>query len=178
MNRKIFASLVFAASLILSGNCFAEFQGENNPAALENLNKNRANFISCGAENISYQIDKTSLNVLKYEPPEYIISVNLVIKSSNGQTGTNALELAKSITRQYRYDYGERRMYVKRTDDSGATYWIFIDPKIVGTLEGYKNDWDMDMAAGEIAFYLAYNMSFFDKPVSKLAGDVINAKKR
>lgn len=173
MNRKFLATLVFASSLLMSGNCFAEFSGENDPALLASLNQNRANYINCGAENISYQIDKTSLNVLKYEPPEYIISISMIIQSSNGLSGTDALALAKSRTRQFRYNYNDRRIYVKRTDNSGAAYWIFIDPKVVGTLEGYKNDWDTDMAAGEIAFYLAYGMSFFDKPVSKLASDYI-----
>lgn len=173
MNRKFLATLFFASSLLVSGNCFAEFSGESDPVLIANLNQNRANYINCGAENISYSVDKTSLNVLKYEPPEYIISINLVIQSSNGLSGTDAMMLAKTQTRQFRYNYNERRMYVKRTDDSGAAYWIFIDPKVVGTPEGYKNDWDTDMAAGEIAFYLAYNMSFFDKPVSKLASDYI-----
>ena len=173
MNRKFLATLVFASSLLISGNCFAEFHGESDPALIANMNQNRANYINCGAENISWQIDKTSLNVMKYEPPEYIISINLVMQSSNGLSGTDAITLAKSVTRQFRYNYNDRRIYVKRTDDSGAAYWIFIDPKVIGTPEGYKNDWNTDMAAGEIAFYLAYGMSFFDKPVSKLAGDYI-----
>ncbi|MBO4401484.1 MAG: hypothetical protein J5809_06520 [Selenomonadaceae bacterium] len=173
MNRKFLATLVLASSLLISENCFAEFSGENNPALIANMTQNRANYINCGAENISWQIDKTSLNVMKYEPPEYIIAVNLICTSSNGLSGTNAMTLAKSQTRQYRYNYNDRRIYVKRTDDSGAAYWIFIDPKVIGTPDGYKNDWDTDMAAGEIAFYLAYGMSFFDKPVSKLASDYI-----
>lgn len=173
MNRKILATLVFATNLLFTGNCFAEFNGESDPTLIAAMNQNRANYISCGAENISWQIDKTSLNVLKYEPPEYIIAVNLICTSSNGLSGTNAITLAKSQTRQFRYNYNDRRIYVKRSDDSGAVYWIFIDPKVIGTPEGYKNDWDTDMAAGEIAFYLAYGMSFFDKPVSKLAGDYI-----
>lgn len=170
---KILTALMFAAIFLLPEKISAGPSGDNDPAALADLRNKPAGYVACGTENTSYQIDRTSLNVLKYAPPEYIIAVNLVCYSSNGLKGDGALEMARTLQRQYRYNYNERRMYVKRSVDSGAAYWTFIDPKIVGTLEGYKNDWDIDMAAGEIAFYLAYGMSFFDKPVSKLAQDFI-----
>lgn len=170
-NKKIFATIIFAAGLIFSGNCFAESED-----LLNEFKQKRADYINCGAENISYNVDKNSLNVLKYAPPEYIISVNLIYYSSNGLKGENLKEFARTLNRQYRYDYNERRMYVKRSDDSGAAYWIFVDPKMIDKLEGYKNDWDMDMAAGEIAFYLAYGMSFFDTPVSEQAKQIIKTR--
>ncbi len=172
-SKKFLATIIFAAGLIFSGNCFAEVAGDN---LLNDFKQKRADYINCGMENISYSVDKNSLNVLKYAPPEYIISVNLIYYSSNGLKGNTLKEFAKSMSRQYRYDYAERRMYVKRSDDSGAAYWIFVDPKMADKLEGYKNDWDMDMAAGEIAFYLAYGMSFFEKPVSEAAKQVIMSR--
>lgn len=169
--EKFLAALVIASGVLVS-NCLA---AENNAAVLADLKQKRADYVDCGAESVSYYVDKNSLNVLKYAPPEYIIAVNLVYHSTYVAAGTNQ-EAARSVATQFKYDYDDRRIYVKRSDDHGASYWIFVDPKLVGTLDGAQKGWDRDMAAGEIAFFLAYGMSFFEKPVSEPAKKLINSR--
>ena len=172
--RKFLSALMVAASFLLAGTCAAA--DENNPALVEDLKQNPANYIVCGGASTSggtYYVDKNSLNVLKYAPPDYIIAVNLVYREKIGET---APETARYVSTQFSYDFDDKRIYVKRMDRNGAAYWIFIDPRKVGKNDGDKNGWSKDMAASEIAFYLAYNMSFFDKPVSELAQKYITSR--
>ena len=167
--------LFFALIMFVSANCSAGPYGENNPAVLEDLHTNPSNYIICGGAStgITYYIYKNSIHVDQYAPPNYIISLKICFYANNGMRGENLHEVARYINMRYKYNYSERKIYVERFDKQKNSYWDYIDPKIINTFEGYKKGWDTDMAAAEIAFYLSYNMSFYDKPVSKSAESYI-----
>ena len=169
MLKKLF--FILALMICMSTICMAGPLGENNPVALADFHQNRSNYIHCGGQStgITYHVYKNSIHVDKYAPPNYVISLKLCFYASNGMLGENFRDLARYIDTRFSYNYSERKIYVERFDEKGNPYWAYIDPKIINTFEGYKKNWDKDMAAAEIAFYLSYNMSFFDKPVSKYA---------
>ncbi len=161
--EKILAAMVFALFLT-AGNCLA-----NDPAQLSNeMHANPYNFIRYGAQGMDsvFYIDKSSLAVVKYEPPRYeIIIRNIVVGSATDEFLS------------YSYDYKSRRMYVKLADrHSGAKSWIYIDPKNIKGRSIYQQNWESYLAAGEIVFYMAYNMNFFDKPVTDAFKNYLNGQ--
>lgn len=101
-------------------------------------------------------VDKTSINVHVYNPPEYIISVRAITHYNGGSKENIEYETVY----RYRYDYDSRKMYKEDKDDNGVVSWKLIDP---AASKSYHDDnW---VALGEIMFYLAYNMSFYDSPI-------------
>mgnify|MGYP000925608130 CR=1 FL=1 len=110
------------------------------------LNGNR-DFILCdGHMGTAWYVDRTSLTVQKYEPPQYIIAVNVITANSavgderdfyNGGSGT-----IRDV----------RQMYV---EGNVANDWRLLPPT------GSWAETGISMPAGEIAFYLAYHMKFY-----------------
>ncbi len=172
---KFLVAFVFSL-IFMARNCFAF--GESDPIALQDLNNNPSNYVVCGGASIGvvFYVYKNSIDVQNYSPPNYQIAFKMLNYSSNGMKGEYFRERAYYMDKKYKYDYNERKIYIERQDENGNLYWQFIDPKIIGTFEGYKQGWDKDMAAGEIAFYIIYGRSFFDSPVSKSAEAYINGK--
>lgn len=172
-----FLVVLLIAVLLMIGNCFAF--GENDPVALKDLNNNPSSYIVCGGASIGivFYVYKNSIEVQKYYPPNYEITLKMLHYSSNGMKGESFRERAYYIDKKYKYDYDERKIYIENRNENGSLYWQFIDPKIIGTFEGYKQGWDKDMAAGEIAFYITYGRSFFDIPISKSAQAYISESK-
>ncbi len=108
------------------------------------------NFILCdGHMGTAWYVDRSSLVVEKYEPPQYIISVNVCTVNQEDQGNT-----AISNVRTYRYFYNWdlRQMYVDR---DGNSNWWYLDPRGSWAATGVSTP------AGEIAFALAYNKRFY-----------------
>lgn len=142
---------------------------------LAEMRSNPKNFIRYGGQSIglTFFLAKNSVNVVKYNPPQYIIAVRKITH----HTGANSESIEGDEIVRYSYDYNSRKMYVEFVNrNNGNREWVYIDPKIIGTFEGYKQSWDSYMSAGEIAFYLAYNMSFFNEPVTNIFKDYLQGK--
>lgn len=96
----------------------------------------------------TFYIDKSSLVVQKYEPPQYIIAIN-VVSVLDGHT-----DIDRVWTQRFFYNYDLRKMYADR---DGNSNWYYLNPN--GS-EAEKGGWTMP--AGEKAFEAAYNMPFDD----------------
>ena len=108
------------------------------------------NYILCdGHMGVAWYVDRSSLNVQKYAPPQYIIAVN-VVTIPDADKGSTAISQVKT----YRFFYNSDlvRMYLDRNlnDD-----WSYIDPN------GSWAQTGIIMPTGEIAFALAYNYKFY-----------------
>ena len=108
------------------------------------------NYILCdGHMGVAWYVDRSSLNVQKYAPPQYIIAVN-VVTVPDADKGSTAISQVKT----YRFFYNSDlvRMYLDRNlnDD-----WSYIDPN------GSWAQTGIIMPTGEIAFALAYNYKFY-----------------
>ncbi|MBE5060755.1 hypothetical protein INF25_08160 [Megamonas funiformis] len=63
-------------------------------------------------------------------------------------------------------------MYLGRQNVDGILSWEYIDPQEVNL----NSTLNSVVTGGELAFYLAYNMSFYDKPVTFLTKKYINER--
>lgn len=108
------------------------------------------NFVLCdGHMGTAWYVDKSSLTVQKYEPPQYIIAVN-VVRVDQADEGNTAIVDVK--TDRFFYNYDSRKMYFDR---NGNSTWVYLDP------QGSWAETGIRMPAGEIAFALAYNLKFY-----------------
>ena len=99
-----------------------------------------------------WYIDRSSLYVEKYEPPQYIIVTNVctVPRASYGETTiTNVFPM------RFFYNWKENKMYVDKK--FGTSDWMYLQP--LGP--AYINR--LNMPAGEMAFYLAYHKKFYGR---------------
>lgn len=110
----------------------------------KHLNGNSNYIFVDGHMGIGWYLDKSSLVVQKYEPPCYTIAVN-VLRTENGEIlGVN--------TYRFFYNYDDTAMY---WDTTGHDGWKKLAPL------GSWSETGIRMPAGEMAFYLAYNMKFY-----------------
>ena len=150
--------MMFMICLSVTSTSFAIEKVANSDAILTDMYANPGKYIRYGGAStgLSFFIDKSSINVHKYNPPEYIIAAQVI-------THFNAVlreGIIKATTYRYRYDYVARRMYREVADGNGAVQWQLVDPS---ASKSYHDDnW---VALGEIMFCLAYNMSFYDRPI-------------
>lgn len=141
--RKILMAFVVICVTMLSSVAFAY-----NPYPTH-LGGN-SNYILCdGKMGVAWYVDRSSLNVQKYAPPQYIIAVNVVEVPDADQVAT-----AISKVKTYRFFYNSNlvQMYV---DYNLNDNWKYLDPK------GSWAETGIAMPAGEIAFALAYNYKFY-----------------
>ncbi|SDZ76511.1 hypothetical protein SAMN05660648_00442 [Selenomonas ruminantium] len=121
------------------------------------LNGDR-NLILCdGHMGVAWYVDRTTLNVEKYAPPQYIISVNIVTATSAYGNEQDFYSGGKGKITEVRrarffYNWDLREMYV---DSTGKDGWRFLPPL------GSWAETGVSMPAGETAFYLAYKMKFY-----------------
>ena len=149
MFKKIFA--LFTGLVVL---CISVIANANYPTY---LNGDR-NLILCdGHMGVAWYVDRNSLVVQKYDPPQYIIAVNVVTASSayndendfyNGGRG----KIKEVTTKRFFYNWDLREMYI---DTTGKDGWRYLKPN------GSWAETGISMPAGEIAFYLAYKMKFY-----------------
>ena len=93
-------------------------------------------------------IDKTSLNVQKYDPPYYVIAVAVFYAPDGGYGTMNAYHVER-----FYYDIDCREMYYYNHHGNGN--WIYFHPTYSFTENGERRD------TGEAAFYIAYRMKFY-----------------
>jgi hypothetical protein len=124
----------------------------------EYLNGDR-NFILCdGHMGTAWYVDRSSLDVQEYAPPQYIIAVKVV--SARSATGDEeafyehdgAGTITGTETYRFFYNWDRREMYVDR---DGTSNWRYLDPWGAWASTGIV------MPAGEIAFALAYHLKFY-----------------
>lgn len=141
--KKLCMAFIIACITMLSSVAFA------NDLYPDHLNGN-SNYILCdGHMGYAWYVDRSSLNVQKYAPPQYIIAVN-VVEVPNADRGYTAISNVKT----YRFFYNSDlvQMYV---DYNLNDNWKYLDPK------GSWAETGIAMPAGEIAFALAYNYKFY-----------------
>ena len=122
------------------------------------LNGDR-NYILCdGHMGTAWYVVASSLNVEKYEPPQYIISVDIASARSAIDDERDFYENSGAgkimDVKRYRffYNWNLRRMYY---DSKGNNDWRYLDP---------KGDWahtGIVKPAGQVAFLLAYDLEFY-----------------
>lgn len=162
--KKLFSIFIMLGIMMISTTCFASLY--------EDL-KNDPNYIYYGGAGtgISFFLDKTSINVNKYEPPIYIIAfINMSYSAGFPKGGTPESVSPKTVW--YKYNYDSRKMYLGRQNVDGILSWEYIDPQEVNL----NSTLNSVVTGGELAFYLAYNMSFYDKPVTFLTKKYINER--
>lgn len=114
-----------------------------------------------GRMGLAFYVDRSSLVVEEYEPPQYIITVNVVRiefpqkREPNGELSRKGAEIVAVDPYRFFYNYDKQLMFIdkNRTDN-----WLYLparDPSERGLPVG--------RLAGEMAFALAYNMSFYGK---------------
>lgn len=106
------------------------------------------NFILCDGRSAWY-VDRSSLNVQKYEPPQYIIAVN-VVRVDNADRRSTEIKNVHTYRFFYNSDLGQ--MYA---DFNNNDNWRYLNP------QGSWAETGISMPAGEIAFALAYNYKFY-----------------
>lgn len=97
----------------------------------------------------AWYIDRSSLNVQKYAPPQYIISVNTAVVE-NADKGNITISNIKNLRFFYNSDLG--KMYY---DSIGNDSWVYIKP-----ISPWANYGSIRPAA-EMAFAMAYHMKFY-----------------
>lgn len=163
VNIFIILSISMISSVCLAGYQDIYFNGDSNYIQVGGSGTNNTNYI-----------DRSSLNVHKYAPPYYIIAINN-IPYVQGVPGMKDHFLWKRMkTYRYMYDYNAHKMYVELFDKNKQPYWQYLDVNFYDKkrynsvkLFTTPSATDVYFARGEIAFTLAYNMSFYeDGPLS------------
>ena len=144
------------------------FLGEQNQAVKDDMNSQPEKYISSYGVGmgLQYYVDKTSIEVHQYNPPYYIIAYRgTYCKSPENHIGYCDDE--HNHMNRFRYDYSKREMYLEVYDREGQARWEYIDPLVVNNPSTKPGElrWIYE---GELAFYLAYNMGFYEKPATKL----------
>ena len=105
-------------------------------------------YIICdGHHGIGYYLDKTSINVEQYNPPNYIIAVDVAMVEDADRGNT---EIWRVETRHYYYNWDEQTMYLQNKNGE----WKYLNPR------GSRASGATKILAGKIAFRLAYGMEF------------------
>ncbi len=159
---------------------FAGMHGENNPELLAYMRENPDNYVRYAGQStgITLYIEKDSIHVDQYEPPKYIIGFKTVYYASNGMLGEHHREMARYKGEvRYLYDLDSRKMYIERNDENGNTAWEYVDETQYRTLEAYRNGKQAVIAAGAVAFYLTYKISFYENnsDIEKLLRNTIES---
>ena len=131
------------------------------------------NYIFCGSSmGAGYFVDRNSFSVEKYNPPQYIISVDIVRVANYFNNGRD--EFTNRSKRKFLYDYSTRKVYIytpnaESRQDMKSRYESQV--KKIDTSLDWNSDWVIlgvfygegtghyDDAA-EIAFALAYKLKF------------------
>ena len=149
------------------------------PSLLNDMKINAENYIESGTTysfaNASvmqkHYIFKPSLKVQQDQPPQYIISIKLVLYHPEVSYATAALW---HYTYKFLYDSSEEKIYMRNIDSNNQPYWQYLDPKFANA----RNESQAyDLEAAELTFYFAYKKSFFKKPLSKSLKNYIKTGK-
>ena len=160
--KKLFSIFIVLGILMFSTTCFASAFNE----VYFNGNKNYISFDG-GMGRIWYVVANT-INVQRYNPPEYIIAIDIVQVNPENNT------MGRQRTERFLYNYDLQEMYIESYNPENKTYyWEYLkDPEKAVKVHVSS----MPISMGEIAFALAYNMSFYkdeDYPVFAKSGSII-----
>lgn len=131
------------------------------------------NYIFCDVRTgVATYLDRSSLNVQKYAPPEYIIAANFItVQPAKFREDSSAPEHPMYIngelcglygpnTLRFKYDWDSRKMYVENTSrivEDDNREWGFV-PR-----PGQGLPYEVNIAReGEMLFYSAYHMRFYN----------------
>ena len=181
---RLVVATIFLAALMISSTALAVdkkyFNGDKN-------------YIYCGASmGMGYFVDRSTLKVEKYEPPIYIISVD-VVGVSNYFGGTEISKRWRQTDR-FKYDYSTRKMYLytpnggeymrqryenqyrrdkQKMDEARAvdwnSEWTYVFPDV------FYGEGAVFPNVGEIAFALAYKIKFHTSEHKRYQGDFYDA---
>ena len=172
LTLKKFYMLIFII-LMIPIVCMAKGTSEEDYVVMNDMYVHPGNYIRYGGMSIgfSFLINKNSIDVQQYNPPNYIIAAREVTYhyDSFAESHNGIGESASTQIIRYSYDLKNRKMYKEVKDEKGSLFWKYLDPS---QSKSYHDD--NPIAAGELLCYLAYNMSFYDKPVTYSAREYIN----
>ena len=177
--KKFIALIVLLCSMMISSTVLAVdtkyFNGDKN-------------YIFCGASmGIASFVITNTLNVEKYAPPIYIISVDVISVSKYFSGGT---KMMWRNTKRFKYDYSTRKMYLytpnggedirqryethyrhdkQKMDEARAidwnSEWTYVYPDV------FYGEGGVFPNVGEIAFALAYKVKFHRKEYKRYQGN-------
>lgn len=187
--KNLLGMLIALMVLMTSSVACARIYGNDDPAVLNDMYENPMHYIHIGSDNfgLSFYLDRTTVNVHEYDPPNYVIAFKNVYHLFTPDLDQKVLKeyagYAYDGIRRYKYDYSSRKMYVEKYDSTGNPYWELLAPlsdeqqrkMIGGEIRGYERD----IAQGEIAFFLAYGISFYEHPETDASENfIINGRSR
>lgn len=143
MLKKIF-SAILALSILLAGSVVMAYNYQGHFPKYLNGDKN---YIFCGAYRtwVGYAV-RNSLNVERYNPPNYIISIDIV-------NTHNCIKITGRGTSRFAYDWESKQAY--EIEENGD--WTLLDPRGKGPRSvGFK-----EALEAEMTFYLAYKKKFY-----------------
>ena len=108
------------------------------------------NYINSNNNHIDYYLDKTSLSVLKYNPPYYVIKVNEITVDENN--------VADKQLNTWEFKYNIDTKMVEFKNLYGSYHYKY---KNSNYLDIYTTESEI-VAMAEMAFYMAYNIRFFN----------------
>ena len=155
--KKFFVLLLMI--IFLPTICFAaNLLSEEDVATFNDMHNNPSNYLAAGGigTGLSVYINKNSIDVQQYAPPNYIIAFTRIIYSVLPDGRGSYRKFAQPHLFRYKYNIDEQKMYYYSERDSK---WEYIVP----VASGPSRSWT---SMGEIVFYLAYNRSFYNEPVS------------
>ena len=120
------------------------------------------NYIYCtGHTGVLFYADKSSVNVMEYDPPEYMISVDVVAASDMYKRSKIDLEpertkISEPTTYIFLYNWDNKEIYVL---DEETQEWKFVNPN------GAWTDSGIPLSVSRLAFKLAYEIEFGDSSV-------------
>lgn len=147
--RRLLSIVLLLSVLVMSSVAFANYP--------RYLNGDENFILIDGHMGTGWYVDRTSLEVQDYDPPQYIIAVNVISARSaiddekdfyNGGMGV----ITGVSTKRFFYNWDSRQMYIDR---DGNSDWRYLDPN------GSWAETGIAMPAGEMAFALAYGLKFY-----------------
>lgn len=115
----------------------------------------------------SIYVMRSSIDVQEYKPPKYIIEISCAQFWARGLVPSRTKDIANLFgSFKFLYDYDSKKIYIEDKVENNKFIWRYIEEKTANRGLLKKSTWEF--AAAELAFYWAYNMSFYDKPVSDL----------
>ena len=113
---------------------------------------------------------KSSVSVKKYAPPQYIISIKTLQYFPIYQPARSKPSVNLQGEKTFHYDYKNKKILGEGYE--GKLYELDLNK--ANKYGMFERSASKEIFLAELAFYLAYNQSFFDKPVSDLLVKYIN----
>ena len=137
--KRIVLIIIALCMMVVSHTVFASYP--------KYLGENKNYIICAGHHGIGYYIDRSSLDVEKYNPPHYIIAVKVAIveDADKGKTQIQSFQ-----NYRFYYNWNDKTMWYGLGKD-----WTYI------SREGTWAEIGVPLPTGELAFSLAYNMKFY-----------------